>query len=70
MERHKKVNTLSESHQKKKTAEGGKSLHVNKHRSKFTKGFVVIKLQWSPYFSFHFEDEKIVSAQRREEKQS
>lgn len=70
MERHKKVNTLSESHLKKKTAEGGKSLHVNKHRSKFTKGFVVIKLQWSPYFSFHFEDEKIVSAQRREEKQS
>lgn len=35
-------------------------MHVNKHRSKFTKGFVVIKLQWSPYFSFHFEDEKIV----------
>lgn len=45
-------------------------MHVNKHEHKFTKGFVVIKLQWSPYFSFHFEDEKIVFEQRRKEKQS
>jgi len=55
---------------KNKSAEAGKSMHVNKHKSKFTKGFVVIKLQWSPYFSFHFEDEKIVFEQRHEEKKS
>lgn len=58
------------SHTHTKSAEAGKSVPVNKHKSKLTKGFVVIKLQWSPYFNFYFEDEKIVLEQQHEEKQS
>lgn len=63
---HKKANIFPLNIIHTKSAEAGKSVPVNKHKSKLTKGFVVIKLQWSPYFNFHFEDEKIVLEQRHE----
>lgn len=63
---HKKANIFPLNIIHTKSAEAGKSAPVNKHKSKLTKGFVVIKLQWSPYFNFHFEDEKIVLEQRHE----